>query len=88
MADEVGHSQIDRDECHLFCQFAAMLYERISTVFTSNMAFEEWSELFDDPVIVTTILDRLLHHCTVVNIKGNGYHLKGKLPTQEVTQHG
>jgi DNA replication protein DnaC len=87
VVDEVGYTPIDRAECHLFYQFMASRYERMSTVVTSNKAFEEWSELFHDPVIVTAILDRLLHHSTVVNIKGNSYRLKDKLGAQEVRPH-
>jgi DNA replication protein DnaC len=83
VVDEVGYTPIDRDECNLFYQFVAMRYEKASTIITSNKAFDEWSELFHDPVIVTAILDRLLHHSTVVNIKGSSYRLRGKL--QEVS---
>ena len=39
----------------------------------------DWTELFQDPIIVTAILDRLLHHSVVINIKGNSYRLKGKM---------
>ena len=80
VVDEVGYTPIGRDECNLFYQFVAMRYEKASTIITSNKAFDEWSELFHDPVIVTAILDRLLHHSVVVNIRGNSYRLKGKLP--------
>ena len=79
VVDEVGYTPIDREECNLFYQFVAMRYEKMSTIITSNKAFDEWSELFHDPVIVAAILDRLLHHSVVVNIKGNSYRLKGKL---------
>jgi DNA replication protein DnaC len=82
VVDEVGYAPIDRDECNLFYQFIAMRYEKSSTVITSNKAFDEWSELFHDPVIVTAILDRLLHHSSVINIKGNSYRLRGKLPSE------
>jgi len=84
VVDEVGYTPVDRDECNLFYQFVAMRYEKASTIITSNKAFDEWSELFHDPVIVTAILDRLLHHSTVVNIKGNSYRLKGKLSSEVV----
>ena len=82
VVDEVGYTPIDREECHLFYQFVAMRYEKTSTLITSSKAFEEWPELFHDPVLVTAILDRLLHHSTVVNIKGNSYRLKDKLPPE------
>ena len=78
IVDEVGYTPIDRQECHLFFKFVANRYEKTSTVITSNKAFTDWAELFHDPVIVTAILDRLLHHCVVINIKGNSYRLKGK----------
>lgn len=82
VVDEVGYTPIDRDECHLFYQWVALRYEKASTVITSNKAFDEWAELFHDPVIVTAILDRLLHHSVVVNIKGNSYRLRNKLPLE------
>lgn len=84
VVDEVGYTPIDREECNLFYQFVAMRYEKASTVITSNKAFDEWSELFHDPVIVTAILDRLLHHSVVVNIKGSSYRLRNKLGAEGV----
>jgi len=84
VVDEVGYTPIDREECNLFYQFVAMRYERASTIITSNKSFDEWSELFHDPVIVTAILDRLLHHSSVINIKGSSYRLRGKLEPVEV----
>lgn len=87
VVDEVGYTPIGREECHLFYRFVAARYEKGSTVITSNKAFSDWAELFHDPVIVTAILDRLLHHSVVVNIKGNSYRLRGKVgqqPTPEL----
>jgi DNA replication protein DnaC len=78
IVDEVGYTPIDRDECNLFFRFIANRYERASTIITSNKAFSDWTELFHDHVIVTAILDRLLHHSTVINIRGNSYRLRGK----------
>ncbi len=79
VVDEVGYTPIGREECHLFYRFVAARYEKGSMVITSNKAFSEWAELFHDPVIVTAILDRLLHHSVVVNIKGHSYRLRGKV---------
>lgn len=78
IVDEVGYTPIDREECNLFFRFIANRYEKASTIITSNKAFSDWSEMFHDPVIVTAILDRLLHHSTVINIRGNSYRLRGK----------
>jgi len=79
IVDEVGYTPIDRQECNLFFRFVANRYEKASTIITSNKAFSEWTELFQDEVIVTAILDRLLHHSVVVNINGNSYRLKDKI---------
>lgn len=78
IVDEVGYTPINREECNLFFRFVANRYEKTSTIITSNKAFSDWTELFHDPVIVTAILDRLLHHSTVINIRGNSYRLMGK----------
>lgn len=79
IVDEVGYTPIDRHECHLFFRFVTGRYEKMSLIVTSNKAFTEWTELFHDPIIVTAVLDRLLHHCTVINIKGNSFRLKEKI---------
>jgi len=86
VVDEVGYTPIGREECHLFYRFVAMRYEKASTVITSNKAFGDWAELFHDPVIVTAILDRLLHHSVVVNIKGHSYRLRGKVGQPEASR--
>ena len=78
IVDEVGYTPIDREECNLFFRFISQRYEKSSTIITSNKAVGEWAELFHDQVIVTAILDRLMHHCIVVNIKGNSYRLREK----------
>ena len=79
VVDEVGYTPISREECNLFYHFISTRYEKSSTIITSNKAFSEWTELFHDPIIITAILDRLLHHSVAINIKGNSYRLKGKL---------
>jgi DNA replication protein DnaC len=76
VVDEVGYMPISRQEAHLFFQFISWRYERASTVITSNKSFTEWEELFGDAVIASAMLDRLLHHCRVINIKGNSYRMK------------
>lgn len=45
---------------------------------TSNKSFADWGEVFNDPVLATAILDRLLHHATTLNIKGESYRLREK----------
>ncbi|MGB3976068.1 MAG: IS21-like element helper ATPase IstB [bacterium] len=76
VVDEVGYMPITQIQSHLFFKFVATRYERSSTIITSNKIFSEWSECLGDPVIATAILDRLLHHCHVIPIKGNSYRMK------------
>jgi DNA replication protein DnaC len=56
----------------------ARRYERASLIVTSNKSFLDWGEVFNDPVLATAILDRLLHYSTTLNIKGESYRLKEK----------
>jgi DNA replication protein DnaC len=79
VVDEVGYTPVDRKECYLFFRFVSRRYENASLVITSNKAFNEWTELFEDPVLVTALLDRLLHHSAIITIKGQSYRLRGKL---------
>ena len=76
VVDEVGYLPVDSKEAYLFFQFVSHRYEKNSTIITSNKSFGDWQELFGDAVIATAILDRLLHHCKVVNIKGHSFRLK------------
>ena len=78
IVDEVGYLPVNSQEAYLFFQFISYRYEKRSTIITSNKSFIDWQELFGDPVIATAILDRLLHHCKVINIKGHSYRLKGQ----------
>ena len=77
IVDEVGYLPVNSEEAYLFFQFVSNRYERHSTIITSNKSFGDWHELFGDPVIAAAILDRLLHHSKVINIKGHSYRLKG-----------
>jgi len=74
--DEIGYLPMDIQGANLFFQLIARRYEKASTVFTSNKTFSQWNEVFADVTIASAILDRVLHHATVVNIKGESYRLK------------
>lgn len=60
----------------LFSQLINRRYERASTVLTSNKGFEEWGEILGDEVMAAALIDRLLHHCHIVNIRGNSYRMR------------
>ena len=74
--DEMGYLPFDSEGAHCFFQLVSRRYERTSTIFTSNKSYGEWGEIFHDHVIAAAVLDRILHHCTTVNIKGESYRLK------------
>lgn len=76
--DEIGYLPLTRDEASLFFQLVARRYERASLILTSNKSFADWGEIFGDQVLATAILDRLLHHATTLNIKGESYRLREK----------
>ena len=77
--DEIGYLPIDEDDAKLFFQLIDMRYEKQSTIFTTNSNFKSWSEIFQDPKIANAILDRVLHHASVVNIVGDSYRLKNHI---------
>ena len=74
--DEMGYLPFNDSGAHCFFQLISRRYEKAATIFTSNKSFGEWGETFGDHVIAAAILDRILHHCATVNIKGESYRLK------------
>jgi DNA replication protein DnaC len=78
IVDEVGYLPLSRDEASLFFRLVVRRYERASLIVTSNKSYLDWGEIFNDHVLATAILDRLLHHSTSLNIKGESYRLKEK----------
>ncbi len=77
--EEIGYLPIDPEDAKLFFQLIDMCYERRSTIFTTNVNFKSWDEVFQEPKLANVILDRILHHATVVTIVGNSYRLKNHL---------
>ena len=83
--DEVGYLKLDETEASLLFQVISQRYERESSIIlTSNKGFSDWGEIFsEDAIMASAALDRLLHRCTVVNIKGESYRLKEKRKAKE-----
>ena len=78
--DEVGYLQLDQTQASLVFQVISSRYEKGGAIIlTSNKAFSEWGDIFaGDAVMASAALDRLLHRCTVINIRGESYRLKEK----------
>lgn len=76
VVDEMGYLPLDELGATIFFQLVSARYERGSIILTSNKSYGEWGSIFGDPIIATAILDRLLHHSTTINIRGESYRLK------------
>ena len=77
--DEVGYLPLQRNQSNLFFQVIAKRYEQGSIILTSNLSFGEWDSTFaENSALTAAMLDRLLHHAHVVQIKGDSYRLKDK----------
>lgn len=76
IVDEIGYLPVSRDGAVLFFQLINARYEHASTVLTSNKGFEEWGTVLGDDVMAAALIDRLMHHCHVVNIRGNSYRMR------------
>jgi DNA replication protein DnaC len=74
--DEMGYLPFSDSGAHCFFQLISKRYEKAATILTSNKSFGEWGDIFKDNVIASATLDRILHHCTTVNIRGDSYRLK------------
>jgi DNA replication protein DnaC len=75
--DEIGYLPIEHDEANLLFQLINARYEQKSTIITSNSEFSSWVDIFQNPTVTTAILDRLVHHVSVVKITGKSYRLNG-----------
>jgi DNA replication protein DnaC len=76
VVDEIGYLPVNRTGAVLFFQLIGRRYEHASTVFTSNKSFQEWGEVLGDEVMAAALIDRVLHHCHLVNIRGNSYRMR------------
>jgi len=80
IVDEIGYLPMSRDQANLFFQVIAKRYESGSIILTSNLSFGEWEATFNGNTALTSaMLDRLLHHSHVIQIRGESYRLKDKL---------
>jgi DNA replication protein DnaC len=76
LVDEIGYLPVTPGGANLFFQLINARYEKASTILTSNKSFKDWGSVFGDTVVAAALLDRLLHHCHIVNIKGQSYRLR------------
>ena len=76
IVDEVGFMPLTPTEANLFFGFVSGISEKTSLIITSNKGFDKWADFLGDATITTAILDRLIHHCEIINMTGNSYRLE------------
>ena len=87
--DEIGYLPLLGNQANLFFQVIAKRYEHGSIILTSNLSFGEWDTTFaNNSALTAAMLDRLLHHAHVVQIKGDSYRLKEKKKAGVLTPAG
>jgi hypothetical protein len=73
--DEIGYIPIIQTGAMLYIQLMSRRCEHASTILTSNKGFDAWGEVLGDEVMAAALINRVLHHCHIVNIRGNSYRM-------------
>lgn len=71
--DEVGYFPYEKEASEMFFQYISERYERGSVIITTNLPFSKWNEIFYTERITTAILDRIIHHCNIIEMNGESY---------------
>src|ERR1700735_3435356 len=78
ICDEVGYIPFDPQAANLMFMLVSRRYERASLIVTSNKPFGAWGEIFGDEITAAAMVDRLVHHAEILNLKGDSYRLKDR----------
>jgi len=76
VVDEVGYLSYSNRHADLLFEVITRRYEEKSTLVTTNKPFSEWKDIFPNAACIVSIIDRLVHHSDIINIKAESYRLK------------
>jgi DNA replication protein DnaC len=76
IVDELGYVPLSKTGAELLFEMFSQRYERASTLVTSNLPFDEWTEVFGSERLTGALLDRLTHHVHILEMNGDSYRLK------------
>lgn len=74
--DDIGYVQQDRSEMEVLFTLLAERYERGSVMITSNLPFSKWEQIFKDPMVTAAAIDRLVHHCVILELNIESYRME------------
>ena len=84
--DDIGYIQQTRDETEVLFTLLAERYERRTVIITSNLVFSQWDRIFKDPMTTAAAIDRIIHHCVILELNGTSYRAdaaKARMPQAE-----
>ena len=76
ICDEFGYISFDKEGAELLFSHLSLRAGRKSTIITTNLSFDRWSEIFGDPVLTAALVDRLTHKAHIINMNGKSYRVK------------
>jgi DNA replication protein DnaC len=76
ICDEFGYVSFDKQGAEMLFTHLSLRVGRKSTIITTNLSFDRWSELFGDPVLTSALVDRLTHKAYIINMNGESFRLR------------